>query len=110
MWYSVRDKTIDRILPDSISINTNFLLTNSSEARLGLVGKLLGGVYKQSLGQLHADATDQIYELETANFLDGIRVVRSLIIDRINYYPAVLNRFHMGMELLVRWKGVSWNF
>ncbi|OMJ25316.1 hypothetical protein AYI69_g4340 [Smittium culicis] len=92
MWYRVRNKTIGWFIPASISITTNFLFSNSNEARLGLVGKLLGGESKKSLSQLRAGAADQIYELETGKFLNGIRVARSLILESINALPAPLNQ------------------
>ncbi|OMJ16484.1 hypothetical protein AYI69_g7829 [Smittium culicis] len=43
--------------------------------------------------QLRAGAADQIYELETAKFLNGIRVAISLILSGINDLPAPLNLF-----------------
>ncbi|OMJ20447.1 hypothetical protein AYI70_g4112 [Smittium culicis] len=68
------------------------LLSNFNEARLGLVGKLLGGEAKQSLSQLRAGTADQNFELETAKFLNGIRVPRTLILQSISDSPAPLNQ------------------
>ncbi|OMJ17837.1 hypothetical protein AYI70_g5693 [Smittium culicis] len=57
--------------------------------------------------QLRAGAADQIYELETAKFLGGIRVARSLILESISDLPASLNQLPVGIELLERWRGAG---
>ncbi|OMJ28060.1 hypothetical protein AYI69_g2477 [Smittium culicis] len=80
MWHRVRNKTIGRLIPALISIDTNILFSNSNEAQLGPIGKLLGGESKKSLSHLRAGTADQIYELETAKFLNGLSVARSLIL------------------------------
>ncbi|OMJ16906.1 hypothetical protein AYI70_g6298 [Smittium culicis] len=63
-----------------------------------------GWVYQLCAG---AGAADQIYELETAKFLDGIRVARSLILESISDLPAPLNQYPVGMDLLERRSGVG---
>ncbi|OMJ13548.1 hypothetical protein AYI70_g8425, partial [Smittium culicis] len=45
------------------------------------------------VGQLCTGAADQIYELETTKFLDGIRVFRSHILEIISDLPVPLNQF-----------------
>ncbi|OMJ21070.1 hypothetical protein AYI70_g3699 [Smittium culicis] len=59
---------------------------------LGLVGKLLVEKSKKSLSQLRSGAADQIYELETAKFFDGIRVAKSHILESISDLPAPLKQ------------------
>ncbi|OMJ21066.1 hypothetical protein AYI70_g3700 [Smittium culicis] len=87
---------IGRFIPTPIRSDEKNLLSNFNEARLGLVGKLLGGESKKSLIQLRAGAADQIYELETAKFLNGIRVPRTLILQSISDSPAPLNQCPLG--------------
>ncbi|OMJ30169.1 hypothetical protein AYI69_g300 [Smittium culicis] len=98
MWHRVRNETIGRYIPALIGSEPKFFLSNSNEARLELVLKLLGGGgSKKSLRQLCAGAADQIYELETAKFLNGIRVARSLILESIRDLNAPLNQCSVGM-------------
>ncbi|OMJ19598.1 hypothetical protein AYI69_g6563, partial [Smittium culicis] len=104
-WRNHRSSTIGRFIPTPISSDEYFLLSNFNEARLGLVGKLLGGESKQSLSQLRAGTADQNFELETAKFLNGIRVPRTLILQSISDSPAPLNQCPVGMELLERRRG-----
>ncbi|OLY81111.1 hypothetical protein AYI68_g4781, partial [Smittium mucronatum] len=68
------------------------LLISSNEVRLELVGKLLGGESKKTLSQFRAGAAGQNIELETAKFLDGIRVARLTILEGISESPAPLNQ------------------
>ncbi|OMJ14789.1 RNA-directed DNA polymerase from mobile element jockey [Smittium culicis] len=90
-WLNHRTTTIGRFIPTPIRSDEKNLISNFNEARLGLVGKLLGGESKQSLSQLRAGTADQNFELETDKFLNGIRVPRTLILQSISDSPAPLN-------------------
>ncbi|OMJ12417.1 hypothetical protein AYI70_g9134 [Smittium culicis] len=85
-WRNHRSSTIGRFIPTPIRSDEKILLSSFNEARLGLVGKLLGwGESKQSLSQLRAGTADQNFELETAKFLSDIRVPRTHILQSIRY-------------------------
>ncbi|OMJ14644.1 hypothetical protein AYI70_g7754 [Smittium culicis] len=55
-----------------------------------------GGGSKKSLSQLRAGAAEKSTELDTAKFLDGIRVARSPIIENISDLSTLLNRCPVG--------------
>ncbi|OLY84351.1 hypothetical protein AYI68_g1482, partial [Smittium mucronatum] len=91
-WKSVRKNTIGRFIAESTSNRRERRIISSNEVRLELVGKLLGGESKKTLSQFRAGAAGQNIELETAKFLDGIRVARLTILEGISESPAPLNQ------------------
>ncbi|PVU94225.1 hypothetical protein BB561_002727 [Smittium simulii] len=75
------------------------------KAKMQLVGKLLGWESKKTLLQLQKEKKPNMppsMELETAKFMDGIRVARTLILDRIKCLPTPLNRCPVGMEFFLK--------
>ncbi|PVU90352.1 hypothetical protein BB561_004905, partial [Smittium simulii] len=85
-WAAIRSEKIGQFIPRLFRIcndNNNEPLT---QAKMKLVGKLLGGESKKSLLQLRKKKKPNMLpsmELETAKFVDGIRVARTLILDGI---------------------------
>ncbi|OLY83740.1 hypothetical protein AYI68_g2108 [Smittium mucronatum] len=57
-----------------------------------------GGGSKQYLSQLRTGTAGSNFDLDTARFLDGIRVACSLVIKDINISQASLNQFPVGKE------------
>ncbi|PVU92850.1 hypothetical protein BB561_003576 [Smittium simulii] len=94
-WAAIRSEKIGQFIPRLFRIcndNNNEPLT---QAKIKLVGKLLGGESKKSLLQLRKEKKPNMLpsmELETAKFMDGIRVARTLILDGIKCSPTPLNR------------------
>ncbi|OLY79348.1 hypothetical protein AYI68_g6584, partial [Smittium mucronatum] len=91
-WDNVRRNTIEKFFAQNNNFNESVSVSSPDPAQLEQVGKLLGGESKKSFCQLRADAANQIIELGTAKFLDGIRVARLLILESIGRSPAPLNQ------------------
>ncbi|OMJ18723.1 hypothetical protein AYI70_g5189 [Smittium culicis] len=81
--------------------------SQDSNAWLGLVVKLLMGESRQPLSQLRSGIADHNFELETAKFLNGMHVPRTLILQSISDSPVPLVKFSVGMELLERLRGID---
>ncbi|PVU97839.1 hypothetical protein BB561_000282 [Smittium simulii] len=98
-WAAIRAETIDKFLPQlyKLAINNNNQLL--MEAKMQLLSKLLEGGKKESNMPLSM-------ELETAKFMDGIHVARTLILDGIKCSPTPLNQCPVRMESLEGRKGV----
>ncbi|PVV00747.1 hypothetical protein BB560_004859 [Smittium megazygosporum] len=75
-----------------------------------MVGKLLGGESKETrplLTQSRDRYLQYTKKLEAGRFMNGIRVVRTLILDRVKCSPTSLNQCPVGMESLKGRRGVG---
>ncbi|PVV00457.1 hypothetical protein BB560_005159, partial [Smittium megazygosporum] len=80
-----------------------------NQGRNIMVGKLLGGESKETrslLAQSRDRYSPYMKELETGRFMNGIRVVRTLILDRIKCSPTPLNQCPVDYK---HGSGVSFN-
>ncbi|PVU88616.1 hypothetical protein BB561_005754 [Smittium simulii] len=100
-WAAIRSETIGQFIPRLFRIcndNKNEPLT---QAKMKLVGKLLGGESKKFLLQLQKKKMSNVplsMELETAKLMYGICVARTLILDGIKFSPTPFNQFPVDME------------
>ncbi|PVU95758.1 hypothetical protein BB561_001601 [Smittium simulii] len=109
-WAAIRAETIDKFIPRLYKLAIDDNNQPLMQAKMQLVGKLLGGESKKSLLQLRKEKESNVplsMELETAKFMDGIRVARTLILDGIKCSPTPLNRCPVGMESLEGRRGVG---
>ncbi|PVV00783.1 hypothetical protein BB560_004820, partial [Smittium megazygosporum] len=89
-WNSIRHETTIFNIPRLYRTVTIDQSTNNQALNQGrniMVGKLLGGESKETrslLAQSRDRYSPYMKELETGRFMNGIRVVRTLILDRIN--------------------------
>ncbi|PVU84493.1 hypothetical protein BB560_002590 [Smittium megazygosporum] len=89
MWNSIRHETTIFNIPRLYRTVTIDQSTNNQALNQGrniMVGKLLGGESKETrslLAQSRDRYSPYMKELETGRFMNGIRVVRTLILDRI---------------------------
>ncbi|PVV00497.1 hypothetical protein BB560_005120, partial [Smittium megazygosporum] len=96
-WNSIRHETTIFNIPRLYRTVTIDQSTNNqalSQGRNIMVGKLLGGESKETrslLSQSRDRYSPYMKELETGRFMNGIRVVRTLILDRIKCSPSHLN-------------------
>ncbi|PVV02209.1 hypothetical protein BB560_003337 [Smittium megazygosporum] len=88
-WNSIRHETTIFNIPRLYRTVTIDQSTNNQALNQGrniMVGKLLGGESKETrslLAQSRDRYSPYMKELETGRFMNGIRVVRTLILDRI---------------------------
>ncbi|PVV02520.1 hypothetical protein BB560_003023 [Smittium megazygosporum] len=88
-WNSIRHETTIFNIPRLYRTVTIDQSTNNQALNQGrniMVGKLLGGESKETrslLAQSRGRYSTYMKELETGRFMNGIRVVRTLILDRI---------------------------
>ncbi|PVU85635.1 hypothetical protein BB560_006957, partial [Smittium megazygosporum] len=89
-WNSIRHETTIFNIPRLYRTVTIDQSTNNQALNQGrniMVGKLLGGESKETrslLAQSRDRYSPYMKELETGRFMNGIRVVRTLILDRYN--------------------------
>ncbi|PVU93505.1 hypothetical protein BB561_003249 [Smittium simulii] len=94
-WAAIRAETISKFIPRLYKLAMNNNNQTLMQAKMQLVGKLLRGESKKSLLQLRKEKESNVpssMELETAKFIDGIRVARALILNGIKCLPTPLNR------------------
>ncbi|PVV01590.1 hypothetical protein BB560_003986, partial [Smittium megazygosporum] len=97
-WNSIRHETTIFNIPRLYRTVTIDESTNNQALNQGrniMVGKLLGGESKETrslLAQSRDRYSPYMKELETGRFMNGIHVVRTLIIDRIKCSPTPLNQ------------------
>ncbi|PVV03890.1 hypothetical protein BB560_001618 [Smittium megazygosporum] len=90
-WNSIRHETTIFNIPRLYRTVTIDQSTNNQALNQGrniMVGKLLGGESKETrslLSQSRDRYSPYMKELETGRFMNGIRVVRTLILDRIKF-------------------------
>ncbi|PVV01889.1 hypothetical protein BB560_003679, partial [Smittium megazygosporum] len=90
MWNSIRHETTISNIPRLYRTVTIDQSTNNQALNQGrniMVGKLLGGSLKKP-----GRYSPYMKELETGRFMNCIRVVRTLILDRIKCSPTPLNQ------------------
>ncbi|PVV02168.1 hypothetical protein BB560_003395, partial [Smittium megazygosporum] len=101
-WNSIRHETTIFNIPRLYRTVTIDQSTNNQALNQGrniMVGKLLGGESKETrslLAQSRDRYSPYMKELETGRFMNGIRVVRTLILDRIKCSPTPLNQCPVG--------------
>ncbi|PVV02880.1 hypothetical protein BB560_002662 [Smittium megazygosporum] len=104
-WNSIRHETTIFNIPRLYRTVTIDQSTNNQALNQGrniMVGKLLGGESKETrslLAQSRDRYSPYMKELETGRFMNGIRVVRTLILDRIKCSPTPLNQCPVAQQL-----------
>ncbi|PVV00340.1 hypothetical protein BB560_005284, partial [Smittium megazygosporum] len=112
-WNAIRHETTIFNIPRLYRTVTIDQSTNNQALNQGrniMVGKLLGGESKETrslLAQSRDRYSPYMKELETGRFMNGIRVVRTLILDRIKCSPTLLNQCPVGRESLEGRRGVG---
>ncbi|PVU98889.1 hypothetical protein BB560_005592, partial [Smittium megazygosporum] len=103
-WNSIRHETTIFNIPRlyrTVTIDQSTDNQALNQGRNIMVGKLLGGESKETrslLSQSRDRYSPYMKELETGRFMNGIRVVRTLILDRIKCSPTPLNQCPVALQ------------
>ncbi|PVV01649.1 hypothetical protein BB560_003922, partial [Smittium megazygosporum] len=98
-WNSIRHETTIFNIPRlyrTVTIDQSTDNQALNQGRNIMVDKLLGGESKETrslLAQSRDRYSPYMKEIETGRFMNGIRVVRTLILDRVECSPTPLNQY-----------------
>ncbi|PVU86147.1 hypothetical protein BB560_006804 [Smittium megazygosporum] len=115
-WNSIRHEIAIFKTPRlyrTVTIDQSTDIQALNQGRNIMVGKLLGEESKETrspLAQSRDRYSPYMKELETGRFMNGIRVVRTLILDRIKSLKFVVIEFFKGTNMTVIARKINSSF